>query len=115
MRECVIERIEQEHYDIIRLDGALDSFSFPQLEQELNRLREQDRNQVILDCSNLHYISSVALGALIGFSRRAREQGGDLVLAQLSKKVYNIIELLGFHKILNVKDTRESAIQVFGT
>jgi anti-sigma B factor antagonist len=115
MRECVIERIEQDGFDVVRINGSLDSFSFSKLEGALSALKEAQRHRVILDCSGLNYISSVALGALIGFSRQAREQGGNLVLAQLSPKVYNIIELLGFHRILSIHETREAAIQAFSS
>jgi anti-sigma B factor antagonist len=85
MRECVITQENQGHYDILRLQGSLDSFSFPKLEKSLNELREHQRNCVVLDCSGLNYISSVAIGALIGFARRARENKGDLKLANLSQ------------------------------
>lgn len=115
MRECSIERIEQDGFDVLRIHGSLDSFSFPKLEEALGSLREKERHRVILDCSGLNYISSVALGALIGFSRRAREHEGDLLLAQLSPKVFNIIELLGFNRILSIHETREQAVQAFAS
>ena len=113
MRECVIQREERGDLDILHLDGSLDAYSFPRLEGALNNLREDQRNRVILDCSGLDYISSAALGALIGFARRAREDNGDLRLAKLSSKIYNIVELLGFHKILQIYDDVETAVKSF--
>ena len=113
MRACTIEREEQGDLDIVTLDGALDSYSFPRLESTLNALREGERNRVILDCTGLDYISSAALGALIGFARRAREHNGDLKLVRLSPKIYNIVELLGFHKILEICRDRDQAVSKF--
>jgi len=113
MRECIIKREERGDMDIVRLDGALDSYSFPRLETTLNQLRETKRNRVILDCGSLDYISSAALGALIGFARRAREGNGDMKLINLSPKIYNIIELLGFHKILEIHTGLDEAIRKF--
>lgn len=110
MRECIIEQEENDDLDVLHLDGSLDAYSFPRLESTLNSLRENRRNRVILDCQNLEYISSAALGALIGFARRARENNGDLKLASLSPKIFNIVELLGFHKILEIcADTQAAA------
>ena len=109
MRECVIEREERDQRDVLHLEGSLDAYSFPQLESILNNLGSENRHEVILDCSGLEYISSVALGALIGFARRARESEGDLKLANLSPKIFNVIELLGFHKILEIHKTIEAA------
>lgn len=113
MRECVIEREEKGELDVLHLDGSLDAYSFPRLESTLNGLRENNRNRVILDCGSLDYISSAALGALIGFARRARENSGDLKLASLSPKIFNIVELLGFQKILEICPSTEEAINQF--
>lgn len=113
MKECVIQREENGQLDILHLDGSLDAYSFPRLETALNQLRENSRNRVVLDCAGLDYISSAALGALIGFARRAREQNGDLKLAKLSAKIYNIVELLGFHKILEIHTEVDQAVSSF--
>lgn len=113
MRECIIEREEKGGLDVLHLDGSLDAYSFPRLESTLNGLRENTRNRVILDCTGLDYVSSAALGALIGFARRARENNGDLKLVKLSPKIYNIVELLGFHKILEIHQEMEQAVESF--
>lgn len=113
MKECAIDREQAGELDIIHLHGSLDAYSFPQLERVLNELRASNRSRVILDCSRLEYISSAALGALIGFARRAHEQSGDLKLASVSPKIMSIIELLGFHKILEIVPDVEAAVAIF--
>lgn len=113
MRECQIKHEAKESVDILHLDGALDAYSFPRLEHALGRLREQSRHRIILDCSNLDYINSAALGALIGFARQARENGGDLKLASLTPKIFSIVELLGFDKILQVFPDTQLAVSKF--
>lgn len=115
MRECTIQLEQKGNLDILRLDGSLDAYSFPRLESTLNQLREKERNRVILDCSGLEYISSAALGALIGFARRARENNGDMKLASLTPRIYNIVELLGFNKILEIYATPDEAAKQFGS
>lgn len=113
MRECVIKREARDDLDIVHLDGSLDAYSFPRLESTLTELRSTQRHRVVLDCASLDYISSAALGALIGFARRARENKGDLKLARLSQKIFNIVELLGFHKILDIFPDLDEAVQKF--
>lgn len=99
--------------NILELDGALDSYSFPRLEALFISLREKNHYRVILDCAKLDYISSAGLGALIGFARRARENEGDLKLAGLSEKILTIVELLGFDKILKIHSDVNSALDDF--
>lgn len=113
MRECNITEKERGDLNVLRLEGSLDAYSFPRLETALNTLRDQERSRVILDCEELDYVSSAALGALIGFARRAREREGDLKLSRLSPKILNIVELLGFHKILEIYPDIDSASERF--
>lgn len=113
MRECQIKHEAREAVDVLYLDGALDAYSFPRLETSLTHLREGGRHRIVLDCANLDYVNSAALGALIGFARRSRENGGDLKLASLTPKIYSIVELLGFDKILQIFPDTQLAISKF--
>ncbi|MFT5121942.1 MAG: anti-sigma B factor antagonist [Kiritimatiellia bacterium] len=113
MRDCTITHQQEGDLDLVFLSGSLDAYSFPKLEDALQSLVDQQRTRVILDCSNLEYISSVGLGALIGFARRARENNGDLKLVNLSERIYNIIELLGFQKILEIHAGKDEAMASF--
>ncbi len=113
MRECHIKHEARESVDILYLDGALDAYSFPRLESALTNLREAGRHRVVLDCASLEYVNSAALGALIGYARRSRETGGDLKLASLTPKIYSIVELLGFDKILQIFPDNALAIAKF--
>lgn len=115
MRSCSIEHEQEGDLDVLHLVGSLDAHSFPQLETALQNLSDNERSRVILDCGKLDYISSVGLGALIGFARRARESNGDLKMVNLSDRIFNIIEMLGFHKILATMGTREEAVASFSS
>ena len=113
MRECQIKHDSQPTVDILRLDGALDAYSFPRLEQAFNQLLDKQRFKIVLDCAHLDYINSASLGALIGFARKVREQGGDLKLAALTPKIFSIVELLGFDKMLQIYPDAQLAISKF--
>ncbi|HVM61811.1 MAG TPA: STAS domain-containing protein [Verrucomicrobiae bacterium] len=99
--------------ELIRLGGSLDMFSFPRLEAQFNVLFQQGRYYLVLDCQALDYIGSAGLGALIGFAKRAREHDGDVRLLNVPDRIYHIIELLGFTKVLRVLHTEQDAIASF--
>ena len=109
-------RIEQEFrgtVGVVRLTGALDMYSLPRLGTQLSALFQQQHFNVLLDCEDLHYIASAGLGALIGFAKRFRDMGGDLKLVNVPGSVYQIIELLGFTKVLRVYNQEEEALASF--
>jgi anti-sigma B factor antagonist len=100
---------------LIRMSGSLDMYSFPRLEGQLKALFQEGRYYVVLDCRGLDYIGSAGLGALIGFAKQAREHNGDVRLLNVPDRIYKIIELLGFTKVLRVHNTEEDAVASFET
>ena len=113
MRDFRIDQESRGSVQLIRLSGSLDMYSFPRLESELNALFQQGRYSLVLDCRDLDYIGSAGLGALIGFAKRAREHKGDLCLFNVPERIYKIIELLGFTKVLQVHQTEDEAVASF--
>ena len=111
-------RIDQElrgSVQIVRLSGSLDMYSFPRLEGHLHALFHEGQYYVVLDCGGLDYVGSAGLGALIGFAKEAREHNGDVRLLNVPDRIYKIIELLGFTKVLRVHNTEEDAVASFET
>ncbi len=113
MKECVIELGSSGNVDILRFEGSLDAYSYPRLDAMLSQLRDNKRVRIVLDCRALEYVSSASLGAVIGFARYARDSGGDVKLAHLRPRIRNIVELLGFNKILEICPTTDDAVKQF--
>jgi anti-sigma B factor antagonist len=113
MKEFRIDRQNRGNVEIIRLSGSLDTYSFPRLEALLNNLHDQGYHRLILDCKDLDYIGSAGLGSLIGFAKRARENGGDLKLLHVPERIHKIIDLLGFTKVLQVHVDEQEAFYSF--
>jgi anti-sigma B factor antagonist len=113
MKDFRIEREARGTVQLVRLSGSLDMYSFPRLEAQLNTLFQQAQHRVLLDCRDLDYIGSAGLGALIGFAKQAREQGGDVKLLNVPDRIFKIIELLGFTKVLQVFSTEPDALASF--
>ena len=113
MKECRIIQETQGDVQVLRLQGAMDAYSFPRLEAALNAVRDARQHRIVLECSHLDFINSAALGALIGHARRARENGGDLKLAALTPKISGIVELLGFDRIMQIFADVPQAVESF--
>lgn len=113
MKDFHIEKETRDTVQLVRLGGSLDMYSFPRLETQLNALFQQSQYRIVLDCRDLDYIGSAGLGALIGFAKQAREHHGDLKLLNVPERIYKIIELLGFTKVLQVFNTEADALASF--
>ncbi len=113
MKEFRIDREVRGTADIVRLTGSLDMYSFPRLEAQVNALFQQGRYHIVLDCDRLDYIGSAGLGALIGFAKQAREHDGDVKLLNVPERIFKIVELLGFTKVLQVHTSEPTALASF--
>lgn len=98
---------------VINVSGFLDAHSFPEVEKALNIIMDKGSYHLVLNLGGLDYISSAGLGVLIGVAKKVREKKGDLKLSQLPEKIYRIVNLLGFSRILDIFNTDEEALSAF--
>ncbi len=67
--------------------------------------------KVVLDLSRVGYIDSTGCGALLTILRHVRSGGGELVLCSPTKPVRMILELVRFHGLVDIFNTREEALR----
>ncbi len=98
---------------IVGLQGNLDGKTFPHVEEFLNNLMDQGNYRFVLNCKGMDYLSSAGVGVLISVARRAREVQGDIVLAEVPKKVQSILNLLGLGSYLTSYPVEKEALAAF--
>ena len=83
-----------------------------QLEQALASLIEQAEGIVlVLDFSNVRFMSSAVLGLLIKVSKRVYEHQGRLALCAIGPKIYEIFKITRLTKIFDIYKDAETAIK----
>ncbi len=94
---------------VVEAKGEIDMYTAQRLREVLRGALEKV-NKVVVDLSEVRFIDSTGLGVLIGGLRRAREKGGDLVLASPSERVKRILEITNLTQVLPSFDQVEEAI-----
>jgi len=69
--------------------------------------------KVLLDMSQLQFVDSSGLGAILSALRRLSARGGDLKLCGMSKAVRELLEITRMHRIFDIYGNREEAIASF--
>lgn len=87
---------------MVTANGRLDQTQTPQLELTLNDLLEQGRHALVVNLGEVTYINSGGLRCLVSAWRRARQQGGDLVLCGLNARLQEIFTMVGFDKVFQI-------------
>jgi anti-sigma B factor antagonist len=108
-----IERSELGGAVVLALDGFLDAHTAPQFENAISSEAEAGHVRLVADCRMLSYISSAGLGVFMSFIEEIREKGGDIKLAGIEPKVYQVFEVLGFHELFDIVDSVEAAAALF--
>src|SRR5579871_1773292 len=73
----------------------------------------QASTKLVLDLSQLRFVDSSGLGAMLSCLRQLTAKGGDLKLCGLSSQVRALFELVRMHRIFDIYSTREDAVKAF--
>ena len=64
---------------------------------------------LILDISELDFVDSFGLGAVIGALKRLRQRGGELALVCPSRRIRRVFEICDLDRIMALHDSIDSA------
>jgi anti-sigma B factor antagonist len=95
------------------LDGRIDTQGAVDMDLALQAAVSAGKHKMALDMAEVRYISSAGLRTMADVLTRNREQGGDLKLAALNRKVLRVLRIIGFDKFFAIYDTIEAAIADF--
>ena len=87
---------EQEGRLIVVPSGSLDNAASTQAERGLAPIFERTDCDVVLDCTELNYISSSGLRILLSIYKHTRSCGHKAVLKGLKEDVEEVFQLSGF-------------------
>ena len=108
-----IEVATTDTHTLCRPVGELDAYTVASFREALGGLAEHPR--VVIDLSEVPFMDSAGLGALIGGIRRAREHGGEVAVACSRPTLTRLLHTTGFDRIVPVTETLEAAIAAVGS
>lgn len=95
---------------VFRPVGRLDSASSCDLEAMLVEQLDGGCSGIVLDLSDLDYISSAGLRVILMAGKRLRLSGGRLVLARMRESVRDLFEMSGFLSLFPLADSVDAAV-----
>ena len=104
---------EQEDVHVVEIEGRIDARTAPEVEEALQALLEKNFYKIIVDFTQVNYISSGGLRVFLTVLKQTRSNNGDLKLVNLIPNVEKIFKLAGFTKIFNIIGDVESALNAF--
>ncbi len=115
MSEFHVNRKDVSKVSVVYLKGYLDAHTAPEFEKALQELVDEERVYIVVNLSELTYISSAGLGVFMGFIENIRDKGGDIKLAEPTDKVFRVFDLLGFPVLYEIFKKENDAIKKYKT
>lgn len=97
--EMEINRKVEDSMVTLEISGRLEAVTAPRLEAEFSSLAADVKN-LTLDFTDLEYVSSAGLRAILVAQRMMNAREGTMVLKGVNASVMNILQITGFAPIL---------------
>lgn len=78
-------------------------------------LAEKGNKRIVLNLSEVHYIDSSGLGELVKTHTTMRNRGGELKLANLNKRVNDLLQMTRLSAVFDIQKDEASALQSLRT
>ncbi|MAO65730.1 MAG: anti-anti-sigma factor [Balneola sp.] len=92
------------------LMGGPDAETF---REELHKLIDEDKKEVIIDLGKVKFMNSSGLGILMGGYTTMKNAGGEMVICQADKKIESLLMVTQLIKVFNHFRTLEEAVAHF--
>jgi anti-anti-sigma factor len=92
---------------ILQVAGRLDTNTVSVLERALMRAMSTGAKSIVLDMSQVGYVSSSGLRVLLVARREAKERKGNVVLCALTPQVRDVFDMVGFTSLFDIRENLE--------
>jgi len=96
---------------VVDVEGQLIVGNRQELKQKVLEELDNGERKFVVDFEKTGYIDSSGLGVLVSLSKKVREQGGELRLANLNEDLKTLFELTKLDTLFHIADSREAALK----
>ena len=98
---------------LLSVKGYIDTQTCSKMLNEITSVLNDGGFYLIVNMSQVNYVSSAGWGVFVGEIKGIRERGGDLKIVEMTPEVNDVFEMLEFSRILEAYDSFEEAVTDF--
>ncbi len=84
------------------------------LRQMIRDLLNKGQKKIVLNLADVNYIDSSGIGELVSGFTTVKNQGGELKLLHLTKKVHELLLITKLYTVFDVHSDEKTALRSFG-
>jgi anti-sigma B factor antagonist len=97
-------------YPVVAVSGEVDVYSAPALKESLAELLQSGANTVVVDLSDVAFLDSTGLGALVEARAATTEAGGSLPLVCSHERILKLFTITGLDGVFSIHPTVDEAV-----
>ncbi len=109
--EVTSSLIEDKGITVVTVNGRIDSYTYNIFENEIFTNIDIGQQKLVIDFTEVNYISSQGLRTLVTALKKAKAQSGFIKLTGLNESVIKILKVAGLDKVLPIYPNIEEALQ----
>ncbi|MBO6237617.1 MAG: STAS domain-containing protein [Bacteroidales bacterium] len=90
---------------VCTLAGRLDTPASLQVSKDIQPLLDNADKEIVLDCTDLEYISSSGLRILLGIRKETARKGGKVILKHIREEIRQVFLMTGFYNLFEIQDS----------
>jgi anti-sigma B factor antagonist len=99
----------EDSFYLITIKGDLDASSSILLDNTLKEAVAHNERKILVDCTQLNYISSAGLGVFMSYLQEFENLQTSLILFGISGKIKDVFQILGLDQLLTIAFSKEDA------
>jgi anti-sigma B factor antagonist len=96
--------IKENNETLVKLIGRLDTPAALEVSAQLEPLKEEASGVIVLDCSEMTYISSSGLRIFLSLRKAAAVKGGKIIVKSVSDDIRQVFMMTGFLNLFQIED-----------
>jgi anti-sigma B factor antagonist len=105
-----VTTVGDDQIQLFGLGGTLDIATSPTLRGALLEAADRANHEIVVDLTQLEFLDSTGLGALIGAHKRAAEHGGSVRLVAHEGQILRLLRITGLLEVFSVYPSVEAAL-----
>ncbi|MFC3416807.1 STAS domain-containing protein [Algoriphagus hitonicola] len=106
-----LEIIKEHPHHILTLNGEIDASNSVELDDSIRKMIDDGAQSILVDGTNLHYISSAGLGVFMSYLEDFQAEGIRFIIYGLGPSVLEVFKILGLDQLISIMPDKETVIK----
>ena len=98
-----VKLVSTERELTVALTGEIDSASSEDFYAEVSAMYQNDKKDVVFDCTALEFIDSTTLGTFVKIFKNLKADGNRLILKNMRPRIRKLFEICALDRIMEIE------------